>query len=147
MVESKKTFNDLSKIKCKLEKKGRFNYVSWVQAWSEFKKVYPNANFKVYETEVTVRIGEKVKKTTVPYFESNAGSFVKVGVTNGDIEYIEHYPVLNFANKSVKGEMLDVFDINTSIKRAMVKAISYFGLGLYVYDGEDLPPTEEKTKK
>jgi hypothetical protein len=31
------------------------------------------------------------------------------------------------------------FDINTSIQRALVKAIALHGLGLYVYAGEDLP--------
>jgi hypothetical protein len=31
------------------------------------------------------------------------------------------------------------FDINTSIQRALVKAIALHGLGLYIYAGEDLP--------
>lgn len=135
-------FEKLLKIKCKVEKKGRFNYVSWVQAWTEFKKIYPNANFRVYENELTTKVGDRVKKSVVPYFESEAGAFVKVGVTNGTTEYTEYYPVLDYNNKPVKGSSLDVFAINTAIKRGMVKAIAYFGLGLYVFDGEDLPPEE-----
>ena len=31
------------------------------------------------------------------------------------------------------------FQINTSIQRALAKAISLHGLGLYIYAGEDLP--------
>jgi hypothetical protein len=33
----------------------------------------------------------------------------------------------------------NAFDINTSIQRALVKAIALHGLGLYIYAGEDLP--------
>ena len=141
-VEKSKVFADLSKIKCKIEKKGQFNYVSWTDAWSEVKKKYPDTTFKVYENELTTKIGDKMKKSIVPYFESSAGAFVKVGVTIKGQEYIEHYPILDFRNKAVKGELIDVFQINTAIKRGMVKALAYHGLGLYVYQGEDLP-TEE----
>jgi hypothetical protein len=33
----------------------------------------------------------------------------------------------------------DAFQINTSLQRALVKAIALHGLGLYIYSGEDLP--------
>ena len=33
----------------------------------------------------------------------------------------------------------NAFQINTSIQRALVKAIALHGLGLYIYAGEDLP--------
>ena len=32
-----------------------------------------------------------------------------------------------------------MFDINTAIMRCLVKNIAMFGLGLYIYSGEDLP--------
>ena len=35
-----------------------------------------------------------------------------------------------------------VWDINTSIQRALVKSIALHGLGLYIYAGEDLPVGE-----
>ena len=35
----------------------------------------------------------------------------------------------------------NAFQINTSIQRALVKAIALHGLGLYIYAGEDLPPS------
>ena len=66
-------------------------------------------------------------------------SNVKVGVTINKIEYIDHYPILNYANQSIPGEKVNSFDINTAIKRAMVKAIAMHGIGLYIYAGEDLP--------
>lgn len=49
-------------------------------------------------------------------------------------------------------EPASMFDINKTIMRCLVKNISMFGLGLYIYAGEDLPeelkeeqPTQEKT--
>ena len=32
-----------------------------------------------------------------------------------------------------------MFDVNTAIMRCLVKNLSLFGLGLYIYEGEDLP--------
>lgn len=132
MVEDN-TFSKLSKIKLKVEKKGNFNYVSWTNAWKEAKNIYPNATFKIYENA-----------NGFPAFVSgDIGGFVKVGVTINDIEYIEHYPILDNYNKRIIKERLTVFDINKSIKRALVKALAFHGLGLYVYEGEDLPGEEQ----
>jgi hypothetical protein len=40
-----------------------------------------------------------------------------------------------------------MFDINTAIMRCLTKNISMFGLGLYIYAGEDLPEESEEQKK
>jgi len=122
-------FNTLNSITCNIEKKGNYSYVSWTDAWSEVMKVYPGTKFKVYENSEGFPV----------FTMKGVGSFVKVGVTINNIEHIEHYPVLNFSNAAIKEDKLNVFDINKSIKRCMVKALAYFGLGLYVYKGEDLP--------
>lgn len=136
---NKEVFHVLNKVKCKINKKGRFNYVSWAEAWKEVKKLYPMATFKVYEKE-DVKEGI-IYNTGKPIFavNKNAGAFVKVGVTVGDIEYIEHYPITDHYNKAITYERITVMDINTSIKRALVKTLAYHGLGLYVYEGDDLP--------
>ena len=39
--------------------------------------------------------------------------------------------------KSVEG--ISMFDINKTIMRCLVKNLAMFGLGLYIYSGEDLP--------
>lgn len=130
-LEPKKieSFDKLSKIKCKIEKKGRFDYVSWAEAWKEVKKVYPDSTFKVYETE-----------SGFPAFiKPTVGGFVKVGVTVQGIEHIEVYPIINNINKSIAAEMINAMDINNAIKRALAKALALHGLGLHLYYGEDLP--------
>ena len=38
-------FEKLNKVKCKIDKKERFNYISWANAWKELKTLYPTATF------------------------------------------------------------------------------------------------------
>jgi len=127
--DSSKAFDGLFQVKCKLEKKGRFNYVSWTDAWTEVKKRYPGSNVKVYTRE----------DGYPAFIHKTHGGFVKVGVIIDGIEHVEFYPILDHYNKTISSELINVFDINNAIKRGMVKAIAMHGLGLYVYAGEDLP--------
>ena len=69
---------------------------------------------------------------------------------------------MDWANKAMKAtdykyktkygdktrEAATMFDINKAIMRCLVKNLAMFGLGLYIYSGEDLPEaqTEEKVK-
>ena len=131
-------FEELNQIKCKTEKKGQFNYVSWTDAWTEFKKVYPKAEYKIYENQ-----------EGFPCFFNETGGMVKVGVKVEELEYINWMPVLDYNNKSVSKETIDTFQINKAIQRGFVKAIAMHGLGLYVYRGEDFPeePVAEEEKK
>jgi len=149
-AESKKednlddVFSTLNRIKCKVEKKGSFNYVSWTDAWEQIIKLYPKSTFKVHEDS----------EGFPAFIKSGVGAFVKVSVIVNGIKHTEHYPVTDNSNKPHKlesytykdkygnehiVEALNSFHINTAIKRSMVKALAYFGLGLYVYKGEDLP--------
>jgi hypothetical protein len=134
-------FNELIKIKCKVEKKGQFNYVSWAEAWKELKKIYPNSKIKIYERE-TIKEGIIFSTGQVVFpagKEIEQGGFVKVGVIVDDVEHIELYPITNVYNKPIRLNMVNCMDINTAIKRATTKAIAHFGVGLYVYEGEDFP--------
>lgn len=128
--ETKNYFEELNGIDVseKVEKKGRLSYLSWAWAWSELKKRHPNASSKVYETE-TGRI----------YFDDGRTCWVKVSVTINDIEHIEYLPVMDNRNRPINVESVTSFHANTSIQRAITKAIARHGLGLYIYAGEDLP--------
>ena len=57
-----------------------------------------------------------------------------------DYEYDTKY-----GKKTVKS--FTMFDVNKTIMRCLVKNLAMFGLGLYIYSGEDLPeyiPTAEE---
>ena len=83
-----------------------------------------------------------------PYLATETGYYVEVAVTVQGVTLSQVHPVLDSSNRTMFEP--NAFDINTSIQRCLVKAISLHGLGLYVYAGEDLPelgalaPTQPK---
>jgi hypothetical protein len=127
-MEIFKTLSEIN-VNTHTEKKGKFTYLSWAFAWAELKKNYPSATSKVYHD----------KNTNMPYFESNAGVIVKVGVTIDGLEHINYLPAMDFRNLAIPSEKITMMDVNKTIQRCTVKAIALHGLGLYIYAGEDLP--------
>ena len=141
---------DVSK---KLEKKKtaeghELSYLSWAYAWAEFKKVYPMATYNINKFITP-------DETLLPYmYDENTGYMVMTDVTAGDITYSMWLPVMDSNNRAMKKEPYKIitkkgkeinvaaatmFDINKTIMRCLVKNLAMFGLGLYIYAGEDLP--------
>lgn len=130
------------------EKKNGLTYLSWSYAWAEFKKVYPNATYEIRKFE-----------NGMPFiFDKNTGYMVFTRVTADNLTYEMWLPVMDSANKAMKDvpytydtkykkglvcEAATMFDINKTIMRCLVKNLAMFGLGLYVYSGEDLPEEEK----
>lgn len=130
----KSVFETLNTINVsgKTEKKNGLTYLSWAYAWAEVKKLYPTAQYHVYERD-TQQYGP------VNYFTDGKTCWVKVGVTIEGMEHVEMLPVMNFKNQSIPLDKVTSCDVNKAIQRAITKAIGRQGLGLYVYAGEDLP--------
>lgn len=124
-------YKDLASIDVSqhVEKKGRFSYLSWAWAVDQLRKHDHTATWEVKRFD------------GVPYLKTELGYFVEVEVTCKGIPMSQIHPVLDNKNKPIQKP--SPFDINTSIQRALVKAIALHGLGLYIYAGEDLP-TEQK---
>lgn len=115
------------------EKKQGMTYLSWAWAWGIVKDSYPNASFEKHQFD-----GPNGKR---PYMIDEHGfAFVMVTVRIEDEEQTEILPVLK-GNKPVQNP--NSFDINTALQRCMVKCLAYFGLGHYIYAGEDLPPEDD----
>ena len=121
-----------------MEKKGRFTYLSWAHAVRELRRLFPEATWEVHE--YSDRDGE-----INPYMHTDCGHFVKVTVTVNDIPMTQIHPVLDNYNKAI--ESPNAFEINTSIQRCLAKAIALHGLGLHIFAGEDLPPSDPLTNK
>ena len=133
MMENK--FLDLLSLNVneKVEKKNGMNYLSWSFAWSEFCKVYPNASYKVLkDTNMNCAFGN-----------SEQGYMVYTEVTANGINHEMWLPVMDFKNKSMLAPT--TFDINKAVMRCLVKNLAMFGLGLYIYAGEDLPEAPKVT--
>lgn len=72
---------------------------------------------------------------------------VKCSVTVEGQEIIEYLPIMDARNASISLEKVTSMDVNKSIQRCITKAIGRHGLGLYIYQGEDLPEElEAKTE-
>ena len=142
------------------EKKNGLTYLSWAWAWAELKKVYPSATYKIRHFDGN------------PYlYDSNLGYMVMTEMTVEGITHEMWLPVMDGANKAMKAEPYTyevkeysygkwtgnyvekevapatMFDINTAIMRCLTKNIAMFGLGLYIYAGEDLPEESEEAKE
>lgn len=132
-------FNKLNSINVndKTEKKNGLTYLSWAWAWGEVKKLYPTANYIIYENTLP-------NGYVVNYFTDGKTSYVKTGVTIEGIEHIEELPVMDYRNKSILLENMTSFDVNKAIQRSLTKALARHGLGLYIYAGEDLPEDEKE---
>lgn len=108
-----------------VETKGGFTYLSWPYAVTQLRLADPTATWEVKRFDGR------------PYLLCEAGVFVEVAVTVQGITLSQLHPVLDGRNRPIQEP--DAFQINTSIQRALVKAIALHGLGLYIYAGEDLP--------
>jgi hypothetical protein len=127
-MSNKSVFEQLSalNLSSKVEKRGNLSYISWATAWGECKKLFPDMNRTVYESE-----------TGMNYFTDGSTAWVKVGVTINGLECIDYLPVMNHMNKSIPLASLTSFDVNKTIQRSMVKALALHGLALNVYNKEE----------
>ena len=134
MTENKSVFEMLNEINVsdRIEKKGRLNYLSWAWAWGELKKRFPDASSRVYERD-DGRI----------YWDDGKTCWVKCSVTVQGQEIIEYLPIMDSRNTSIPLENVTSMDVNKTIQRCITKAIGRHGLGLYIYQGEDLPEDTE----
>jgi hypothetical protein len=108
-----------------IERKGGFAYLSWPFAVAQLRLADPTACWEVR------------RFNDLPYLMTDTGFFVEVAVTVQGVTLSQVHPVLDGRNRVILAPT--AFDINTSIQRALVKAIALHGLGLYIYAGEDLP--------
>lgn len=143
--------NDFQKIyeidvNHKTKEKSGLKYLSWAWAWAEFKKINSDATYLVDLYDGKPFLSDK-----------DLGYMVSTTVTVGDLTIPMHLPVLDGANKAMKAEAYtystkykdkeckaaSMFDINTAIMRCLTKNLAMFGLGLYIYAGEDIPSVDD----
>lgn len=120
------------------------SYLSWSYAWGEFKKIYPKATYII----------QKDEQGHCYFGDENIGYMVYTSVTADGLTHEMWLPVMDGANKSMKlkpytystkyngeksVEAISMFDVNKTVMRCLVKNLAMFGLGLYIYAGEDLP--------
>lgn len=118
-------------------------YLSWADAWAQVKLEYPDAEYKIKKFE-----------NNLPYvYDEQTGYMVFTEVTIQGQTHEMWLPVMDHNNLAMKHKPYEkkfkystakvdaatMFDINKSIMRCLTKNLAMFGLGLYIYAGEDLP--------
>lgn len=164
MIPFTEIFKTLQAIDCRehIEKKNDLSYLSWSWAWGYVASRY-EASYEILTD----------KQTELPFFEApGMGYIVRTRVTI-DVHTREMWlPAMSPDNRALQTEPFevtrkrrdgtpytvtippcDMMDINKTIMRCLVKNLAMFGLGLYIYAGEDLPleldaePVEVKPTK
>ena len=126
-------------------------YLSWASAFQVAKENYPDLEYQI----------ECNPETGMPYwYDPLTGYMVFTKVTIGSQTHEMWLPVMDGTNHAMKAEPYEVqtkykkftvpaatiCDINKAIMRCLVKNLSMFGLGLYIYRGEDLPECESQAQ-
>ena len=127
---------DVSKF---IQKKGKFNYLSWSHAYSALCDAgYADVSYE-FRTE-------EIRGTET--FEVWCQISIRVNKTGKLATRQMWLPVYDHTGRKPKKNP-DAHDINTARMRCFTKCISMFGLGMYIYQGEDLPAgeAEEREKK
>lgn len=147
----------------KVKKKNNLKYLSWAAAWAEIKKHHPDAAFRVYEwhpdkpyEELIEEYGKdgnltsrrEVRRPLCPrfWFDDGRTGYVKVGVTINGIEYADPYAIMDHTNRAIPADKITSVDANKAKMRALAKACSFHGIGLYIYEGEDMPEQAKRER-
>lgn len=160
------TKNLNSKTNVKGTGNNALKYLSWSEAWAEFVKIYPNATYEIKKNDIGL-----------PVFSDESGAMVYTTITANGLTHEMWLPIMDGANRAMKskpyiyqvkeyayneatrrkeatGNIIDknvepytMFDINKTLMRCLTKNMAMFGLGLYIYNNEDMPEVEEEQIK
>lgn len=163
MEKKKELFKELVQINVNeyVEQKNGLNYLSWANAIQEICKKYDeefdyeikkfgeNNLPYVYDEGVgfmvftSVTMFGKTREMWLPVMDNNNNAMLKEQYTYKVKEYAWNNATRKkewtggYEEKLV--ERATMFDVNKTIMRCLVKNLAMFGLGIYIYAGEDLP--------
>lgn len=120
-----------------VEKKSNLSYLSWAWAWSEVKRACPDARYDIQATEYDEALGFMCHTTVTIEGETLEMWLPVMDGANKSMLKTPYTYKTKYGEKSV--EPATTFDINKTIMRCLVKNLAMFGLGLYIFAGEDLP--------
>ena len=137
------TFEKLNAINLNghIEKKNNLTYLSWAWAWAEVKKACPDATYKIGETDYDEVLGFMCHSSVTIEGETLDMWLPVMDGANQSMKKYAYEYATRYGNKSVAAAT--TFDINKTMMRCLVKNLAMFGLGLYIYAGEDLPEVAE----
>lgn len=128
-----------------IRKKGNLSYLSWAYAVDELLQLDPTASWEYRFGKQPVTSLEGTVFLDVPYVRIGDTAMVFCTVKAFGVERTAQLPVMDNRNKPIPNP--DSFQVNNAMQRCLVKAIALHGLGLYIYEGEDIPEEEKEPPK
>jgi len=140
-MENKTTFEKLSAVNVNkfTEKKNNLTYLPWTFAWSETKRVCPDATYLIGETDYDESLGFMCHTTVCIEGETLEMWLPVMDGANKSMKKSKYTYTTRYGEKEVAPAT--TFDINKTIMRCLVKNLAMFGMGIYIYAGEDMPIT------
>ena len=118
----------------KTEKKGNLTYLSWAWAWGELMNSFPMATYTFTEWEYP----DGTYKDILIYPDETCS--VECELKIDELTRKMWLPVMDYKNNAITNPTAR--QISDTKMRCLVKCMSMFGLGWYIYAGEDLPSSE-----
>ena len=155
----KTVFERLSEINVNehTDVKGKLSYLSWAWAWSVVKKECPDASYEILPFDYDKKLGYMCNTKVTIEGETNHMWLPVMDSMNKAMKGHEYtYKVKDWNATKAAGKTMyeekpvaqaTMFDINKTNMRCLVKNLAIFGLGLYIYAGEDLPEVEMEEAK
>lgn len=133
----------------KVKEKNKLRYLSWASAWALMKTIYPDAVYKVIKTTKDLYFAENT--IYIPegnnYHTDGRTCRVEVEITAGGLTQSQELAVMDIKNQSVPLLNIKSTDVQKSIARCLAKCCALFGIGIYIYEGEDLPTEMKAVEK
>ena len=107
-----------------VEKKNGLSYLSWAWAWGVLMQQYPQADYSFAPSEL----------------HPDGTVTVHCAIMIGQCHRTMWLPVMDHRNNAIKNP--DARKISDTKMRCLVKCLAMFGLGHYIYAGEDVVSTE-----
>ena len=132
----KDVWDNLSKIDCsdKVEKKMNLSYLSWAWAWGVLQEHYPQSTYLFYQGE-----------DDVPYVKFPDGTAeVRCRVSIDNLTREMTLSVMDNRNNAIQNPSSR--QVNDTKMRCLVKCLAMWGLGHFLYAGEDTPSADKEEK-
>lgn len=130
-------WNTLSRVDVSehVKEKGNLSFLSWAWAWGVLMEHYPMAELSWTLNQDGMPIGYHI------HDDGTVTTYCRV--TIGKCTREMWLPVMDNRNNAFKNP--DARKISDTKMRCMVKCLALFGLGHYIYAGEDLPQETPET--
>ena len=111
-------------LSSQVDQKGKLTYLSWAWAWGSLMNHYPDTTYEFSDRT---------------FSDGSMEITCVVTITEGDQSVSRSMWLAVMGNRNESIQNPDSTAINKSKMRCLTKCLGMFGLGHYIYAGEDLP--------